>query len=132
MGVVAGDPVPEPQRVRDTERLAKYVFDLVARQARIARLHDWIEQTLLGRQQRPAPVDVDAATLEHDPAIGQRELELFRSPLGKSRVQPRFVGKRRKSTRARSTPTFFRTRVACVSCAAELTRMRTTSPGASV
>src|SRR3989441_3868444 len=50
----------------------------------------------------------------------------------KSRVQPRFVGKRRKSTRARSTPAFLRMRLACACWTRELTRMRTTSPGASL
>src|SRR2546427_595986 len=50
----------------------------------------------------------------------------------KSRVQPRFVGKRRKSTRARSTPAFSRMRLASACWTRELTRMRTTSPGASL
>src|SRR2546422_4692140 len=50
----------------------------------------------------------------------------------KSRVQPRFVGKRRKSTRARSPPAFLRMRLTCACWTRELTRMRTTSPGASL
>src|ERR1051325_11237305 len=43
----------------------------------------------------------------------------------KSRVQPRFVGNRRKSTRARSTPAFLRIRVACPT--PECASMRTVS-----
>src|SRR5207247_2421127 len=50
----------------------------------------------------------------------------------KSRVQPRSVGKRRNSMRAASTPHLVRMRRACASWAAELTRMRTSSPGASL
>src|SRR3989475_1289209 len=58
--------------------------------------------------------------------------ESLRTKIGpKSRVQPRFVGKRRKSTRARSTPTFLRILLACACWTRELTRIRTISPSAT-
>src|SRR6266566_10007652 len=82
MGVVPGDASAEPERIRDAERVPKDVLDLVARQPRIAGLHVRIEETLFGREQRTAAVDVDAAPFQDDLRVDQRELETLRRKHG--------------------------------------------------
>ena len=67
VGVVAGDAVAEPQHLAHAQVLAEHALQLLARDAGVARL-DRAQQALLGGQQRPAAVDVDAAPLEDDPA----------------------------------------------------------------
>jgi hypothetical protein len=62
VGVVAGDPVAQPEDVADTEMAAETGFDGLPVEAGIAV---GVEEAGLGRQQGAAPVDVDGPALEH-------------------------------------------------------------------
>ena len=65
VGVVARDPLAKPQDDRHAELVAQDRFDLAATEPGVPDLHGGIEQTLLGGEQSPAPVHIDAAAFEH-------------------------------------------------------------------
>src|SRR5947208_4505965 len=85
VGIVAGDPPPEPQQVRHAEVVAQRALQLRARQAGVPHLDRGVEQTLFGGEERAPAVDVDAPTLQHDiavpgPSTQQPQAEPFRNP----------------------------------------------------
>src|SRR6185295_12554225 len=74
--------MPQPQRVRDSQRLAEDALELAAGHSGIAGLDFWVEQAFLGGEQCAAAVHVDTAAFEDDLAVDQRPLELLRRPHG--------------------------------------------------
>ena len=174
VGVVAGDPAPEPEHVGDAQPVAHGRLEALAPQAGVADLLPGGEVALLGREQRAPAVDLDAAAFEDEvPAPDARRKSRFansraavsgtRRSLAKSaylaqalkwkctiavserrpaprrtktgplsRVQPRLVGWRTNLTRESAAPARARRCRASLSSAPESTRMRTSSPGASL
>ena len=89
--VVPGDPLPEPDHVRDSEKRAKDLLHPLPGQPRIPDLRHGVEQALLGGDQRSPPVDLDRAPLQNDalsaePDRQELHSERLRGPRGDSRV----------------------------------------------
>src|SRR2546422_115337 len=64
VGIVAGDPPPEPQHVRHAEVFAQRALQLRARQAGVPHLDRGVEQTLFGGRE---PEELDARGVATDP-----------------------------------------------------------------
>src|SRR6266487_6754195 len=64
MGVVAGNPVLEPEDVGHAEIFAEDPRVICFGEARISFLH-FAQETFFRRQERAAPIYVDAAAFEH-------------------------------------------------------------------
>ena len=69
--VVADAAFAEPDRVADAEPLREDLLVVLRVESRVADL-DVAEQPLLGDEQQPVAVDLDAAAFEHDPLAGVR------------------------------------------------------------
>src|SRR5712691_8879606 len=69
VGVVAGDPALQPMNLGHAEVLAEDPRVILLGEPRISLLH-FAEETFFGGEQCAAPVDIDAAALQHDsPAV---------------------------------------------------------------
>ena len=79
--VVAGAALAEPDRPARAEPLAKRLLVALARQPGIAHLHV-AQQPLLGDQQQPAAVGLDAAAFEHDRRAVCRDASARRAAAG--------------------------------------------------
>jgi hypothetical protein len=64
--VVPGDARAQPDHLRRAEGIPHDALESLASHPGIADLHDGIEVALLGGEQGPAAVHVDAAALEND------------------------------------------------------------------
>ena len=65
-------------RVADAEPLGEQPFVVVSSETGVAHLHVG-QQPLLGDEQQPVAVDLDAAALEHDAATSVRAVRLLAS-----------------------------------------------------
>ena len=72
MGVIAGDPPAEPEHVPGTQRALQHALDIPAPDARVSDLHLRVQETLLGREQGPSAVHIDASAFEHE--VGGNEV----------------------------------------------------------
>src|ERR1019366_6607394 len=64
MGVVAGDAAVQPDHFLHPQIVGENLFHLLTRNSRIALLHV-AQQALLGGDERPASIDVDASALQY-------------------------------------------------------------------
>ena len=89
--VVPGDPLPQPDHVRDAEERAKDLLHPLPGHPRVADLDLRVEQALLRRDQRSPPVDLDRSPLQNDalpvePDRQELHAERLRGPCGDARV----------------------------------------------
>ena len=84
VGVVAGNSLSQPENVRHAEIIAQVLFDLPLGQVRIAI---GVQQTRLGREQRPVAVHVNRAAFQNDPRREEGELPQIRDVLGDGIVE---------------------------------------------
>ena len=90
VSVVSHDSLAEPQDVGCPELVLEHRFDFGTSEAGVPDLNDRVEQALFCGEQGAAPVDVDAATFEHElPRLGpkQPQLEPRRDALGHAIVE---------------------------------------------
>ncbi len=85
VGIVAGDPVAQPDDVGRAQGIAKDAVVFFAAHARVAALGLLVEQAFLGSQQGATTVHVDTAAFQHNRLARARDREEpHPAPLGDS------------------------------------------------
>jgi hypothetical protein len=85
VGIVTHDAAAEPDNIIRPKMVIESGLDILSREARVARLNFLIEQTLLGRHDSPASVDVDRSALKD---------ERSRAGLGVKKLSSQNLGRR--------------------------------------